>query len=120
MKSITPTLQHRQLWVMPNPNTDIATKPIGDRLLDLHNGLRASHAGLWINPRPKVGESRYRLKDVEADGLKFTAYLVCFNQHVTKDQVLAVARGFGFTLVKDPEPTPNIRVSTMTVAAVSA
>jgi len=90
----------------------MVTKPIAERLRDLHNGLHQVHAGLWINTKPS--EPRFRLKQLETGA---TAYMVVFNHRATEAQVLEVTQGFGFALVQDLEPAPNFRVSTVTTPA---
>ena len=109
LRNILVTVQH--LWVAPS-QSDMVTKPIAERLRDLHDGLRQVHAGLWINTKP--GEPRFRSKQLET---RATAYLVVFNHRATEAQVLEVAQGFGFALVQDLELVPNLRVSTVTTPA---
>jgi hypothetical protein len=105
------SLSIRQLWVTPNPSPDLVTKPIEERLLDLHNSLRGIHAGLWINTKPREG--RYRSRSLG----NTVAYLVVYHHNATSEQILEVVEGYGFSLVPEPERTPNLTVSTTRLAA---
>ena len=90
----------------------MVTKPIAERLRDLHDGLPQLHPPPFINTKPS--EPRFRLKQLETGA---TAYMVVFNHRATEAQVLEVTQGFGFALVQDLELVPNLRVSTVTTPA---
>ena len=96
------------LWVAENPNTEMVAKPIIDRLSDLHNALRANHAGLWVNHKPN--EPRYLSKEMEIGGRPITVYAVVYNQRVLRETIRNIAEGYGFTVaeISYPQLVPTL------------